>query len=85
MNKHCFTPKSLQLPALEGQHNITDLDLQIKSLREAALVSIRAAACQMAEETLDVKSVVGDIEEWLERIKLLADEVLASSVSPWII
>uniref|UniRef100_M3ZLA4 Myoferlin n=1 Tax=Xiphophorus maculatus TaxID=8083 RepID=M3ZLA4_XIPMA len=65
---------NLQLPALEGQHNITDLDLQIKSLREAALVSIRAAACQMAEETLDVKSVVGDIEEWLERIKLLADE-----------
>ncbi|XP_027862277.1 myoferlin [Xiphophorus couchianus] len=65
---------NLQLPALEGQHNITDLDLQIKSLREAALVSIRAAACQMAEEALDVKSVVGDIEEWLERIKLLADE-----------
>ncbi|PWA26023.1 hypothetical protein CCH79_00001684 [Gambusia affinis] len=65
---------NLQLPALEGRHNITALDLQIKSLREAALVSIRAAAYQMAEETLDVKSVVGDIEEWLERIKLLADE-----------
>uniref|UniRef100_A0A3B3XGF9 C2 domain-containing protein n=1 Tax=Poecilia mexicana TaxID=48701 RepID=A0A3B3XGF9_9TELE len=65
---------NLQLPTLEGQHNITALDLQIKSLREAALASIRAAACQMTEETLDVKSVVGDIEEWLERIKVLADE-----------
>uniref|UniRef100_A0A3P9PXD5 Myoferlin n=1 Tax=Poecilia reticulata TaxID=8081 RepID=A0A3P9PXD5_POERE len=71
---HLIENINLQLPTLEGQHNITALDLQIKSLREAALVSIRAAACQMTEETLDVKSVVGDIEEWLERIKLLADE-----------
>lgn len=76
-----FTLISLHLPALEGQHNITALDLQIKSLREASLVGIREAACQMKEETLDIKSAVGDIEEWLERIKLLADEVPASSLS----
>ncbi|XP_015253989.1 PREDICTED: myoferlin-like [Cyprinodon variegatus] len=62
------------LPALEGQHNITALDLQIKSLRDAALVSIKEAACQMREEALDVKSAVGNIEEVLDRIKLLADE-----------
>ncbi|XP_012735941.2 myoferlin [Fundulus heteroclitus] len=65
---------NFQLPTLEGQPNITALDLQIKSLREAALAGVREAACQMGEEALDVKSAVGDIEEWLDRIKLLADE-----------
>ncbi|XP_041865734.1 myoferlin isoform X2 [Melanotaenia boesemani] len=65
---------SLQLPAPEGQPNITMLDLQIKSLRDAAVVSIKEMAIRLREEATDVKSTVGDIEEWLDRIKQLAEE-----------
>ncbi|XP_072247032.1 myoferlin [Leuresthes tenuis] len=65
---------SLQLPALEGQSHITALDLQIKTLREAAVVSIVQMASHMKEEATDVKSTVGDIEDWLDRIKQLAEE-----------
>ncbi|XP_069548793.1 myoferlin [Brachyistius frenatus] len=65
---------SLQLPVLEGQPNITVLDLQIKALRDAAVDSITQMASRMKEEAADVKATVGDIEDWLERIKQLAEE-----------
>ncbi|KAM4591429.1 myoferlin [Odontesthes bonariensis] len=65
---------SVQLPALEGQSHITALDLQIKNLREAAVVSIVQMAIHMKEEATDVKSTVGEIEDWLDRIKQLAEE-----------
>jgi len=77
----CFTLDSLQLPALEGQSHITALDLQIKNLREAAVVSIIQMASHMKEEATDVKSTVGDIEDWLDRIKQLAEEVHDTTVS----
>ncbi|XP_037552968.1 myoferlin-like [Nematolebias whitei] len=65
---------SLQLPVLDNQPNITALDLQIKTLRDAAVGSIRQMASCVKEEATDVKSTVGDIEEWLDRIKQLAEE-----------
>ncbi|XP_076016465.1 myoferlin isoform X1 [Genypterus blacodes] len=65
---------SFQLPVLEGQPNVTALDLQIKNLRDAAVVSIRQMAGRMREEAMDVKATVGEIEDWLDRIKQLADE-----------
>ncbi|KAM6923228.1 myoferlin [Lycodopsis pacificus] len=65
---------SFQLPVLEGQPNVTALDLQLKNLRDAAVVDIRAMANRMREEATDVKATVGDIEDWLERIKQLAEE-----------
>ncbi|XP_042289274.1 myoferlin isoform X1 [Thunnus maccoyii] len=65
---------SLQLPALEGQTNVTALDLQIKNLRAAALDSLRQTASRMKEEATDVKATVGDIEDWLDKIKQLAVE-----------
>lgn len=66
---------SLQLPVLDSQPNVTALDLQIKTLRDAAVGSIRQMARCVREEATDVKSTVGDIEEWLDRIKQLAEEV----------
>ncbi|CAG6017075.1 unnamed protein product [Menidia menidia] len=65
---------NLQLPALEGQSNTTALDLQIKNMREAAVASIMQMASDMKREATDVRSTVGDIEDWLERIKQLAEE-----------
>ncbi|XP_013884160.1 myoferlin [Austrofundulus limnaeus] len=65
---------SLQLPALDGQPTITALDLQIKTLRDAAVGSMRQMASCVREEATDVKSTVVDIEEWLERIRQLAEE-----------
>uniref|UniRef100_A0A669EC87 Myoferlin n=1 Tax=Oreochromis niloticus TaxID=8128 RepID=A0A669EC87_ORENI len=63
-----------QLPVLEEQQNITELDLQIKSLRDAAVESIRQMATRVREEATDVKATVGEIEDWLDRLKQLAEE-----------
>uniref|UniRef100_A0A665VEZ9 Myoferlin like n=1 Tax=Echeneis naucrates TaxID=173247 RepID=A0A665VEZ9_ECHNA len=63
-----------QLPLLEGQPNVTALDLQMKNLRDAAIESIRQVASCMREEATDVKATIGDIEDWLDRIRQLAEE-----------
>lgn len=60
---------------LEGQPNVTALDLQIKSLRDAALESLSQMASRMREEATDVRDTISDIEDWLDRIKQLAMEV----------
>lgn len=73
--QHYFQSHSFQLPVLEGQPNVTALDLQMKSLRDAAMNSITQMAICMKEEATDVKATVGDIEDWLNRIKQLAEEV----------
>ncbi|KAM9345045.1 myoferlin [Symphorus nematophorus] len=65
---------NFQLPVLEGQPNVTALDLQMKNLRDAAVNSITQMAIRMKEEATDVKATVGDIEDWLDRIKQLAEE-----------
>uniref|UniRef100_A0AAY4D2T6 C2 domain-containing protein n=1 Tax=Denticeps clupeoides TaxID=299321 RepID=A0AAY4D2T6_9TELE len=66
--------ESFQLPELEGKPNLTVLDIQIKKLRDSAMVSIREAAKRMKEEATDVKATIVDIEDWLERLLQLADE-----------
>lgn len=67
---------SFQLPGLEGQPHVTALDLQLKKLRDAAVDSIREMmANRMREGPTDVKATVEDIEDWLDRIKQLAEEV----------
>lgn len=60
---------------LEGHPNVTTLDLQMKNLRDAAIDSIKQMANQMREEATDVKATVINIEDWLDRIKQLAEEV----------
>ncbi|KAJ3610380.1 hypothetical protein NHX12_022472 [Muraenolepis orangiensis] len=65
---------SFQLPVLEGQSNLTALDLQIRKLRDASLLSIRRMAQRIKEEATDVKDTVSDFEDWLERLKQLAEE-----------
>lgn len=40
-------------------------------------------AIRMKEEAPDVKATVGDIEDWLERIKQLAEEVRAKKTVSW--
>lgn len=54
---------------------MTALDLQMKTLRDAAVKGITQMAIHMKEEATDVKATVGDIEDWLDRIKQLAEEV----------
>ncbi|CAM9284115.1 unnamed protein product, partial [Lampetra planeri] len=65
---------SFQLPPLEGQPNLTALDLQLKNLRDSAVESLRQTASRTRDEAPDVKATVCDIEDWLERIKQLAEE-----------
>ncbi|XP_071371948.1 myoferlin isoform X1 [Centroberyx affinis] len=65
---------SFQLPVLEGQPNVTALDLQIKKLRDATVASIQQMASRMKEEAIDVKATVSDIEDWLDSLKQLAEE-----------
>ncbi|XP_034538293.1 myoferlin [Notolabrus celidotus] len=66
--------ENFQLPDLENQPNVTLLDLQMKKLRDAAVESIRQMAGRMREEATDVKATIGDIEDWVDRIKQLAEE-----------
>uniref|UniRef100_A0AAQ6IAP5 Myoferlin like n=1 Tax=Anabas testudineus TaxID=64144 RepID=A0AAQ6IAP5_ANATE len=65
---------SFQLPVLEGHPNVTTLDLQMKTLRDAAIDSIKQTAKHIREEATDIKATVSDIEDWLDRIKQLAEE-----------
>ncbi|CAF98669.1 unnamed protein product, partial [Tetraodon nigroviridis] len=65
---------SFQLPVLEDRPNITALDLQLKILRDAALKSLQKMAVRMKEEATDIKATIGDIEDWLDRLKQLAEE-----------
>ncbi|KAJ7992465.1 hypothetical protein DPEC_G00278830 [Dallia pectoralis] len=65
---------SFQVPELDGKPNLTALDLQIMKMRNSAVASIREMAKQMKEEATCVKSTLADIEDWLERLKQLADE-----------
>lgn len=60
---------------MEGQQNVTSLDLQLKTLRDAALENIKQMAIRMREEATDIKATIGDIEDWLDKIKQLAEEV----------
>ncbi|XP_066534334.1 myoferlin isoform X2 [Hoplias malabaricus] len=65
---------SFQLPDLEGKANLSALDIQIKNLRDRAIVGIRDAAHRLREEATDVKATLSDIEEWLERLQQIAEE-----------
>lgn len=60
---------------LEDHPNITALDLQLKILRDTALKSLQKMAVRMKEEATDIKATIGDIEDWLDRLKQLAEEV----------
>ncbi|XP_011601595.2 myoferlin isoform X1 [Takifugu rubripes] len=64
---------SFQLPVLEGRPNVTALDLQIKNLRDAAVKSIEQMAVRIKDAT-DIKATISDIEDWLDRLKQLAEE-----------
>uniref|UniRef100_A0A4W5PXI0 Myoferlin n=1 Tax=Hucho hucho TaxID=62062 RepID=A0A4W5PXI0_9TELE len=59
---------------LEGRPNLTALDVQIKKLRDSAVASIREMAKRLKEEATDVIATLTDIEDWLERLKQLAEE-----------
>uniref|UniRef100_A0A673VMF8 Myoferlin n=1 Tax=Salmo trutta TaxID=8032 RepID=A0A673VMF8_SALTR len=59
---------------LEGRPNLTALDVQIKKLRDSAVASIREVAKHLKEEATDVIATLTDIEDWLERLKQLAEE-----------
>lgn len=63
------------LPALEGQPNVTALDLKMKNVRDAAIDNIIQMASRIREEATDVKATVSDIEDWLDKLKQLAEEV----------
>ncbi|KAG7252047.1 hypothetical protein CRUP_018197, partial [Coryphaenoides rupestris] len=66
--------ESHTLPELEGQANLTSLDLQLKKLRDSAMETIAAAARQMREATTDIEDTVADIEGWVEKLTQLAEE-----------
>lgn len=74
---------SFQLPDVEGQPNVTALDLQLKTMRNAAIKSIAEVAVRMREEATDVKATIVEIEDWLDRIRQLAEEVRGSKAPPW--
>uniref|UniRef100_A0A673XX15 Myoferlin n=1 Tax=Salmo trutta TaxID=8032 RepID=A0A673XX15_SALTR len=59
---------------LEGRPNLTALDVQIKKLRDSAVANIREMAKRLKEEATDVIATLTDIEDWLERLKQLAEE-----------
>lgn len=65
---------SYTLPPMEGNPNVTMLDTQIQKLRSRSLSQIHEAAAKMRSEATDVKSTVGEIEEWLDKLMQLTEE-----------
>lgn len=66
---------SYTLPPMEGNPNVTILDTQIQKLRSRSLSQIHEAAVKMRSEATDVKSTVGEIEDWLDKLMQLTEEV----------
>ncbi|XP_028820324.1 myoferlin-like [Denticeps clupeoides] len=65
---------NLKLPDLEGQPNLTNLDIQVKKLRDGALANVRAEAGHMLEQATVIRDTMGVLESWLEKLHQLAEE-----------
>ncbi|KAA8581747.1 hypothetical protein FQN60_003328 [Etheostoma spectabile] len=66
--------ESFPTPELEGRSNLTSLDIQIKKLRDSALANIKDGARRMREEAREIRDTLPDLETWLDKLKLLAEE-----------
>lgn len=62
------------LPLVEGKANVTILDTQIRKLRSRSLSQIQEAAVRMRSEATEVKSTLGEIEDWLDKLMQLTEE-----------
>ncbi|XP_054428841.1 myoferlin isoform X1 [Pteronotus mesoamericanus] len=62
------------LPLTEGKANVTILDTQIRKLRSRSLSQIHEAAVRMKSEATEVKSMLGEIEDWLDKLMQLTEE-----------
>uniref|UniRef100_A0A669BT50 Myoferlin n=1 Tax=Oreochromis niloticus TaxID=8128 RepID=A0A669BT50_ORENI len=70
--------ESFPTPELEGHSNLTTLDIQIKKLRDRALTSIKDGARRMREEAGEIRDTLSDLESWVEKLKMLAEEPQSS-------
>ncbi|XP_028332943.1 myoferlin-like isoform X2 [Gouania willdenowi] len=66
--------ESLPTPPLENRSNLTSLDFQIKKLRDSDLKAMKEGAKRMREEAREIRDTLSDIELWVEKLQLLADE-----------
>ncbi|XP_044194446.1 myoferlin-like isoform X7 [Thunnus albacares] len=66
--------ESFPTPELEGRSNLTSLDIQLKKLRDSALITIKEGARRMREEAREIRDTLADIEAWADKLKLLAEE-----------
>ncbi|XP_045925077.1 myoferlin-like [Micropterus dolomieu] len=66
--------ESFTTPELEGRSNLTSLDIQIKKLRDSALATVKDGARHMREEAREIRDTVSDIESWVDKLALLAEE-----------
>nr|XP_008113541.1 PREDICTED: myoferlin isoform X1 [Anolis carolinensis] len=65
---------SKEFPHLEGRHNVTVLDTQIRKLRLKSLLQIQEAAAKMRNEATEVKATLTEIEDWLDKLIQLSEE-----------
>ncbi|XP_063076869.1 myoferlin-like isoform X1 [Engraulis encrasicolus] len=65
---------NVQLPSLEGVAHLTTLDIQVKKLRDQALLMMSEQAQRMVQEASDIIDTLGTIEAWLEKLHELAEE-----------
>uniref|UniRef100_A0A673LBU6 Myoferlin n=1 Tax=Sinocyclocheilus rhinocerous TaxID=307959 RepID=A0A673LBU6_9TELE len=63
-----------RIPDMEGKPNLTALDIQQKMLRDSALENIMKGAKHLFEEATDVNKCLSVIEDWLDKLKQLAEE-----------
>ncbi|XP_007894818.2 myoferlin isoform X2 [Callorhinchus milii] len=62
------------LPDLQGKPNVTLLDFQILNLRKKAMESIIQSANFLKMNAENPKETLVDIEDWLERLRSVAEE-----------
>ncbi|KAM4524313.1 myoferlin-like isoform 1-T1 [Odontesthes bonariensis] len=66
--------ESFPTPDMEGRSNLTSLDIQIKKLRDSSLATIKEAARRMREEASEIRDTLSELEAWVDKLKLLAEE-----------
>ncbi|CAK6964082.1 myoferlin-like [Scomber scombrus] len=66
--------ESYPTPELEGRPNLTSLDIQLKKMRDSTLTTMKEGARRMRDEAREIRDTLTDIETWLNKLTLLAEE-----------
>lgn len=78
-----LTPHSVPLPDVLGKAASTHLDQNLFRFRSTNLEQVVQVALRLKHEELSLQAVLEQAEDWLCRLRAMAEEVQWGSMGPW--